>query len=155
MLPLVGFQVVSASYFQAIGKPKTARTLDAVPASIASDSSGVDFAPFLRARWRLVGHANGRLWGLGADRHLLAGGATGVEGESLARATAIDLIAEVRPTPKKNEEGPHNERRASSPIRIVLPKRRYADLSHLLPMTIVEPAVKPGVSALPSPLLIS
>ena len=27
MLPLVGFQIVSASYFQAIGKPKTAMLL--------------------------------------------------------------------------------------------------------------------------------
>jgi hypothetical protein len=32
---------------------------------------------------------------------------------------------------------------------VFLRERRYADLGNLLPMFIVEPAVEPGVSALP------
>ena len=46
MLPLIGFQIISASYFQAIGKPKTAMLLDAVPAGAAADPGGADSAAF-------------------------------------------------------------------------------------------------------------
>ena len=60
--------------------------------------------------------------------------------------------ASRRPEPVAGDPGPQKKkpapkRRASH--QVVLRKRRYADLGHLLPMFSIEPAVQPGVSALP------
>ena len=44
---------------------------------------------------------------------------------------------------------PAPKRRVSSDVNVFVRERRYADLGYLLPMFPSEPAVEPGVSALP------
>ena len=63
-------------------KAQGSHALDAIPAIVAPDSSDIDSAAFLRPGWSLGCPANVGFRGLPVDRHLLAGGVTGVEGET-------------------------------------------------------------------------
>ena len=72
-LPLVGFQVVSASYFQAVGKPREAMLLMLSRQLLLLDSGGLDPAAAVRPGRRVGGPAGGRCRGLAGDRPLPAG----------------------------------------------------------------------------------
>ena len=72
MLPLVGFQVVSASYFQAIGKPKQAMFLMLSRQVLLLIPAVYDSASLPGPRRSLGCPAHGRFWGFAADGHFFA-----------------------------------------------------------------------------------
>ena len=67
MLPLVGFQIVSSGYFQAVGKPAQAMFLTLSRQVLLLDSGGLDPAALLRPRRRLDVAAGGRSRFVGLD----------------------------------------------------------------------------------------
>jgi len=60
---------------------------------------------------------------------------------------AAGVTGGVTAVGSRNEEA--RSMKAGFSLRIVVRERRYAELGNLLPMSSIEPAVKPGVSALP------
>ena len=58
MLPVVGFQIVSANYFQAVGKPAHVDVPEPLPPGAAADAGPVDLAAVLRPGRRLDGHSD-------------------------------------------------------------------------------------------------